>query len=151
MILACEAMRWLYVQLPLAVHTPAEQNTNQEKKRTEAWPKNTPIERDTHMSYWCTHLPHAAPNTAISNQSRIKVHTHARTHTHCFPSSASRVRPDLYSVCSDISPTSPDSAEIQAYGNAHTHTRGGKTPSNSQETELVLEFSPKRPWMTSVV
>lgn len=31
------------------------------------------------------------------------------------------------------------------------HTHRGKTPSNSQETELVLEFSPKRPWMTSVV
>ena len=96
---------------------------------------------------------HGAPNTAISNQSRIKVHTHARTHTHCFFEQCFQSTPwPLFCLQWHLSYLT--SAEIQAYGNArththithtHTHTHTGKTPRNSQEAELVLEFSPKTP------
>lgn len=39
------------------------------------------------------------------NQSCTRVLAHAHIHIYCLSSSASRERPDLYSVCSDISPT----------------------------------------------
>lgn len=139
---------WLHIQLPVVIKTALKLNWMQKKVVLRSAESSY-----THIIYkWCNikekdkqatdiQLAHMLPPKTISNQPHIKV---ARQ-THIFVFRAElRVRPDLYSVCSD---TLLPHQIVRKF----KHTHWGKIASYSQETELVLEFSPKCPWMTSEV